>query len=1330
MFHEKDIPYHFFDSASIAITIIQENKFLFVNKQSELMTGYSAAELVSKDIAEIIHPEDKAFVRSRHIQRMNGENVPSSYEFRIIHKSGKCCWLEIKTSLIQTENGPGVLCFFSDVSERKFAEEALRNREAILKSIFEVSDVGILVVRNRIIMKVNSAFCKMTGYSEKELVPQSTAMLFPDQKAFLQAGELLYSTGGIFKTELVLRKKNGTLFDVRLSSSRLDHDDVGAGICVNVMDISEYKRMQAKLATSEKRFRDMCDFLPQIVYEAGDDGIITYVNNQGYRYFGFSQEDFAAGIPVLSLIGEEDFVRVRDAAMDAKLNKTGLSIEFNAVRKDGSTFPVLAFMEPIRQENGVMEYRNLLVDVTPQKRLELQRTEAMQMMHDIIEFLPDPTFVIDNARKVVAWNKAIEALTGIKKEAILGYGDYAYAIPFYKKARPILIDLVFESNGGTEEEYDFVHRIGNNLFAEVFIPHHNQGRGVYLWGCACPLYDRNGAKTGAIESIRDITDIKNAEVLLRKSEARYRGIFETSFEGIFQTSVGGIFTEVNTSFVEILGYRSVREVIEVIRMDSPDFIMDAADRADINNRMASDGKIVGREVRLLKKNRDPLWARLSIVAVKNASGQIESFNGVMVNISERKSAEHAQKILHDLISALNACRSWNEGMNDVLRAVMQLEGIDSGGIYSANPADNALTAITQCGLSAMFMTHVAYIPGTSKNAVLAAQGKPFYGKYDDFSTDKDRIRESEGLLAFAMIPIVTNGQLVVVLNVASHKVSSFPASTREALETIAAQIGLTLMRIRSETALRESEERFRTFMEQASEGFMLVDEKGCVCEWNAALSQITGYSYEEVIGKSWAVFIMGLFPPERKSKERAERIIHAVAETLELGTATHFIDSHSDSTIMTKTGKRITIQQATFLIKTSKGFRIGSAIRDITEAKKAEVALKTSEERFRQFSDNVSDGFWILDIATNKCVFANPALESMFNIDMTGRDFMEILMIIHPDDRERVFKEKTLAERNELEYRILRADKSERWIRSRQFQLKDETGKTIRIFGVSTDVTEYKKASIERELHRLQMIQADKMATLGILVSGVAHEINNPNNYLMLNSKIIGRVWRDVLPLIEKHAAGNPHFKLADLDFREAVTLLPDIIQGLFDGTMKIKRIVDSLRDYARNEPSDSKQKINLNKIVESSLVLLSNIIQKSTDHFATHPAPDLPAVIGSAQQLEQVVINLISNACQALTQRTQKIEVYTLVERGDILLKIVDEGAGISSENIGKIFDPFFTTKRESGGTGLGLPISNNIIRNHNGSIDFTSEEGKGTTVVVRLPGPNRLTVTRGKTP
>ncbi|WP_432823274.1 sensor histidine kinase [Trichloromonas sp.] len=161
--------------------------------------------------------------------------------------------------------------------------------------------------------------------------------------------------------------------------------------------------------------------------------------------------------------------------------------------------------------------RQLKAEITVRQQAEEQLRSTHRQLQDIIEFLPDATFAIDDAGKVVAWNRAIEEMTGVNKDAILGHGDYAYALPLYGQKRPCLIDLLRRTDGKIEASYDFINRRGDVLYAEVFAPNLHHGQGAYLWAKASILYDQQGNVRGAIESFRDISERKEAQTKLQKA---------------------------------------------------------------------------------------------------------------------------------------------------------------------------------------------------------------------------------------------------------------------------------------------------------------------------------------------------------------------------------------------------------------------------------------------------------------------------------------------------------------------------------------------------------------------------------------------------------------------------------------------------------------------------------------------------------------------------------------------------------------------------------------------------------------------------------------------
>jgi PAS domain S-box-containing protein len=197
----------------------------------------------------------------------------------------------------------------------------------------------------------------------------------------------------------------------------------------------------------------------------------------------------------------------------------------------------------------------LMLETSERKRANQELRKAHQQLQDIINFLPDATFVIDRQKRVIAWNRAIEEMTGVRQQEIIGKGDYAYAVPFYGERRPIIIDLVMGGENEADKKYDFVERKEKTVYGEVFVPKTYKGRGAYLWGTASPLFDQGGNVIGAIQSIRDISDRKQAAETVRQSEEKYRQLFETVSDAIFLFDADSRrFIDVNETALHLYGY--------------------------------------------------------------------------------------------------------------------------------------------------------------------------------------------------------------------------------------------------------------------------------------------------------------------------------------------------------------------------------------------------------------------------------------------------------------------------------------------------------------------------------------------------------------------------------------------------------------------------------------------------------------------------------------------------------------------------------------------------------------------------------------------------------
>jgi PAS domain S-box-containing protein len=292
------------------------------------------------------------------------------------------------------------------------------------------------------------------------------------------------------------------------------------------------------------------------------------------------------------------------------------------------------------------------------------------------------------------------------------------------------------------------------------------------------------------------------------------------------------------------------------------------------------------------------------------------------------------------------------------------------------------------------------------------------------------------------------------------------------------------------------------------------------------------------------------------------------------------------------------------------------------------------------------------------------------------------------------------------------------------YPIKDTGGRITGVVEAALDITEHEQAETQAKMQKEQLIQADKMKSLGILVAGVAHEINNPNNFIGINVSIIEKIWKDILPVMRRYMAEHSSFRPGGLPGDRLDECIEDLLSGIKQGAERITKIVDSLKGFVREAPSDSKQYFGVNDALSNAIFLMQNLIRKSTSNFKIENDSQLPAVCGIQQRIEQVIINILQNACQSLRSREEKILVrsYSRNNHKEIVVEIKDEGCGISKDDLSHVTDPFFTTKRDNGGTGLGLSISSSMLKEHNGYFEIESRVNKGTTVRIVIPAVDVL--------
>ncbi|MGD9364087.1 MAG: response regulator [Desulfobacteraceae bacterium] len=355
-----------------------------------------------------------------------------------------------------------------------------------------------------------------------------------------------------------------------------------------------------------------------------------------------------------------------------------------------------------------------------------------------------------------------------------------------------------------------------------------------------------------------------------------------------------------------------------------------------------------------------------------------------------------------------------------------------------------------------------------------------------------------------------------------------------------------------------------------------------------------------------------------------------------------------------------------------------------------------------------------------------------------GSEANELVVVKSGNGEETFLKVSCQPVRNELDdlfkVVVLAQDVSEDRRKTEQIHLLNEQlmANTAKI---ENQNTELKNTLKQLENTQAQMLHSEKMASIGQLAAGVAHEINNPTGFISSNLKTLVDYQSDIAHLIEKYRQlitdlGSVEFndripeplmqsaqKISavenDIDLEFLLDDINDLIGDCREGTDRIKKIVMDLKDFAH--PGEDKIKsIDINKGLESTLNVVNNEIKYKAK--VKKDLGDIPPVKGYPQQLNQVFMNILVNAAQAIEKKGE-IVVKTQQLNGHVEIKISDTGCGIPKENLRKIFDPFFTTKDVGKGTGLGMNIAYNIVKKHNGNIEADSTVGKGTTFTIKIP-------------
>lgn len=294
-----------------------------------------------------------------------------------------------------------------------------------------------------------------------------------------------------------------------------------------------------ELITSKEQIRILLESTAEAIYGVDLQGCCTFANPACIRMLGYDHPDELLGKHLHDLCHHSYPDGRPYPVTDCRISnsfKQGIAIHLDDEqywRKDGSSFPIECWSYPQIRENNTVGTVVTFIDITERKHAEEELRTSRQQLFDIIDFLPDATFVIDAAGTVIAWNRAIEEMTGVGKQEMLGQGNHACTVPFYGIRRAHLLDMLDLDDAELGWNYQHIQRKGNTLYAEAFTPALYNGKGAYVWATVAPLYNADGLRIGAIESIRDISEQKQAEAIISEYRDHLEKLVELRTQELF-----------------------------------------------------------------------------------------------------------------------------------------------------------------------------------------------------------------------------------------------------------------------------------------------------------------------------------------------------------------------------------------------------------------------------------------------------------------------------------------------------------------------------------------------------------------------------------------------------------------------------------------------------------------------------------------------------------------------------------------------------------------------------------------------------------------------------